>query len=222
MTLHLLFNLGYNLFTAMKENNFWGYCRVSTKEQGESFSLESQKQKLKRYGVLESRIAVEIASSGPEGSLCTLDRLIDTLSSGDTIVVTHFDRFGRNTISSLIRIKRLQDKNIRFISLDFPELTISTSSATQDFIMKVLFIVAEYDYKQRRERQRIGIEAAKKITGKYPGRKSILTKRLLDKIKSNYSLHTVKDIAKLCDISVPTVYKALRMLQLNKKNNTYT
>ena len=50
-------------FEKISQNNRYGYARVSSREQAENSSLQSQKAELMKLGVLEENIYLEIGSA---------------------------------------------------------------------------------------------------------------------------------------------------------------
>ena len=50
-------------FNKISQNKRYGYARVSSREQAENSSLESQKAELMKLGVLEENIYLEIGSA---------------------------------------------------------------------------------------------------------------------------------------------------------------
>jgi DNA invertase Pin-like site-specific DNA recombinase len=70
--------------------------------------------------------------------------------------------------------------------------------AVNKLIATNLAAIATFENKRQRERQRQGIEAARK-TGKYLGRKTVITKKLIDQVqdlKENKNLSMIQ-IAKI-------------------------
>ena len=131
-----------------------------------------------------------------------------TLKANDLLMVTKIDRCSRNTLEFLKLQEKLCRKNIDFISLDLPH---SNDMAVNRLISTTLAAIATFETERRKERQRQGIEAAKKA-GKYTGRKTLITKKLIDQVqnlkeKKNLS---VSEISKLLGISRPTIYKVLK------------
>ena len=51
------------IFEKISQNNRYGYARVSSREQAENSSLESQKTELMKLGVPEENIYLEIGSA---------------------------------------------------------------------------------------------------------------------------------------------------------------
>ena len=104
-----------------------GYARVSSTGQDLSVQLEKLKGCEKMFK--EKRSGVD--AGRPE-----LNRCLDYLREGDTLLVTKIDRLARST-SDLYRIvSTLADKGVAFKVLDDP--SIDTSSRTGKLIMGIL------------------------------------------------------------------------------------
>ena len=74
-----------------------------------------------------------------------------------------------------------------------------------------LSAMAEFENNRRKERQKQGIRAAQK-KGKYQGRKTVINKALIQKVKHLKETKnlSVTDISKLTGVSSPTIYKVLK------------
>lgn len=71
--------------------------------------------------------------------------------------------------------------------------------------------IATFENERRKERQRQVIAAAKKV-GKYAGRKTVITKKLIDQVqalKKNKNL-SITQIAKIAGRGQNTIYKLLK------------
>ena len=194
----------------MKINNKYGYVRISSKSQESNSSIESQKQQLIQNGIEEKNIFVEVGSGANEiKNRPVFQELINqTLKENDLLMVTKIDRCSRNTLEFLKLQDILFKKNITFVALDLPT---SVDLATNKLMATTLSAIAEFENNRRKERQRQGIRAAQK-EGKYKGRKTVITKALIQKVK--YFKETkdlsVGDISKLTGVSCPTIYKVLK------------
>jgi len=76
---------------------------------------------------------------------------------------------------------------------------------------KTLSAISEFENNRRRESQKQGILAAQK-KGKYQGRKTVIDKTLIQKVKYLKEVKelSVTDISKLTRVSCPTIYKVLK------------
>jgi DNA invertase Pin-like site-specific DNA recombinase len=87
--------------------------------------------------------------------------------------------------------------------------------AVNKLISTNLAAIATFENERRKERQRQGISAAKKA-GKYAGRKTVITKKLIDQVqdlKETENL-SITQIAKITGKGRNTIYKVLKE-QLN-------
>ena len=194
----------------MEIKNKYGYVRVSSKTQESNSSIESQKQQLIKNGIEEENIFVEVGSGANEiKNRSVFQKLINQkLKENDLLMVTKIDRCSRNTLEFLKLQDILFKKNITFVALDLPT---SVDLATNKLMATTLSAMAEFENNRRKERQKQGIRAAQK-KGKYQGRKTVINKALIQKVKHLKETKnlSVVDISKLTGVSCPTVYKVLK------------
>ena len=188
----------------------YGYARVSSKSQEENSSLESQKEEFLRLGVPEKNIRVEVGSAADNISERPIfyDLIDNQLKENDLLLVTKIDRCSRNTLEFLKLQEKLFKKGVTFISLDLP---YSNDMAVNKLIATNLAAIATFEHERRRERQRQGIQAAKKA-GKYLGRKTVITPKLIAEVKhlkEEKKLSNVQ-IAKITGRGKNTIYKILK------------
>ena len=139
-----------------------GYIRVSTQEQ----NTIRQEVMLTELGVDEVFID---KASGKNTQRPELQRMMDYVRQGDTVVVESISRFARNTRDLLELVERLTEKRVEFIS---KKEAIDTSTPTGKFMLTIFGAVAELEREYILQRQREGIEIAK-AQGVYTGRKPI-------------------------------------------------
>ena len=198
-------------FEKISKNNRYGYARVSSKEQAENSSLESQKDELIKLGVPEENIYLEVGSATDviENRPIFFKLLDQILKEGDLLAVTKLDRCSRNTLSFLQLKNQLAEKGVAFWVLDLPRDYLENSPSSQ-LISTALAAIAEFETARRRERQRQGIEAAKK-KNKYTGRKTVITKDLIQTVEKYKNLGvSVTEIARITGKSRSTIYKVLK------------
>ena len=198
------------MFDNIAKNCRYGYARVSSKSQEENSSLEFQKQEFLKLDVPEKNIQIEVASAADKISERPIFyNLIDhELKENDLLFVTKIDRCSRNTLEFLKLQEKLFKKDVTFISLDLP---YSNDMAVNKLIATNLAAIATFEHERRRERQRQGIQAAKKA-GKYRGRKTVITPKLIAEVKDlkeEKKLSNVQ-IAKITGRGKNTIYKILK------------
>lgn len=198
------------MFQNIPKNCRYAYARVSSQSQEQNSSLESQKQEFLKQGVPEKNIRIEVGSAADTISERPIFyHLIDhELKENDLLLVTKIDRCSRNTLEFLKLQEKLFKKNVTFISLDLP---YSNDMAVNKLIATNLAAIATFENERRKERQRQGIQAAKK-NGKYLGRKTVITSKLIAEVKhlkEKKKLSNVQ-IAKITGRGKNTIYKILK------------
>ena len=198
------------MFEEIPKNCRYAYARVSSKSQEDNSSLEFQKQEFLRLGVPKKNIRVEVGSAADS----IQDRPIfyhlieNELKENDLLLVTKIDRCSRNTFEFLKLQKKLFEKSVTFIALELP---FSNDMAVNQLIATNLAAIATFENERRKERQRQGIQAAKK-NGKYLGRKTVIEKKLIDQVK--YLKETkhlsITQVAKITGRARSTIYKILK------------
>ena len=136
-----------------------GYVRVSTEEQ----NTARQEIMLRELGVDE--LFVDRAS-GKNADRPELNRMMNFVRRGDTVIVESISRFSRNTRDLLDLVERLTEKQVEFVSR---KEAIDTTTPTGKFMLTVFAAVAELEREYVLQRQREGIAIAKQ-QGKYRGR----------------------------------------------------
>lgn len=136
-----------------------GYVRVSTEEQ----NTARQEIMLRELGVDE--LFVDRAS-GKNADRTELNRMMNFVRRGDTVIVESISRFARNTRDLLDLVEQLIAKQVEFVSR---KEAIDTTTPTGKFMLTVFAAVAELEREYILQRQREGIAIAKQ-QGKYRGR----------------------------------------------------
>ena len=139
-----------------------GYVRVSTTDQNPL----RQEELMKSLGVDEIYID---KTSGKNLQRPELQKMLEYVRRGDTVIVESISRFARNTRDLLDLVDRLNSKDVDFVS---QKEAIDTTTPTGKFMLTVFAAVAELEREYLLQRQREGIELAKQA-GKYTGRKPI-------------------------------------------------
>lgn len=139
-----------------------GYIRVSTQEQ----NTIRQEVLMKSLGVDEIYID---RMSGKNANRPELQKMMEYVRKGDTVIVESISRFARNTRDLLELVEKLTAKGVEFVSR---KEAIDTTTPTGKFMLTVFGAVAELEREYILHRQREGIAIAKE-QGKYKGRKPI-------------------------------------------------
>lgn len=175
-----------------------GYARVSTTDQ----DLDIQITKLKAAGC--EIVRSETGSGASRDGRTELETVLQFVRAGDELVVHRLDRLGRSTRDVLNLVYELDNKGA---SLRILEPEITTAGDMGRMVITVLGMVADMELKFIKDRQRAGIEAAKK-KGVYKGRKKTVDEMAIrDLAQKGISK---AQIARDLGISRMTVYRTLR------------
>ncbi len=182
-----------------------GYARTSTTDQ--EAGLEAQLKVLHEAGC--SKVFQEQASSITERP--QLERALEYLRGGDTLVVTKVDRLARSTVGLWDIVKRLEavdDGGVGLRVLNLGGETVDTKSATGKLILTIFAGFAQFEREMMLERQREGIAKAR-ADGKYLGRKPTARLKAEEARKLHADGLTVSEVAKRLGIGRGSVYRAL-------------
>ena len=135
----------------MKNTKCYIYTRVSTSMQVDGYSLDAQKDKLKRYAEFQEMVVVgEYCDEGKSGKNIDgrpqfLQMLKDIEAMKDKVqyvLVFKLSRFGRNAADVLSSLQRMQDYGVNLICV---EDGIDSSKDSGKLMISVLSAVAEIE-----------------------------------------------------------------------------
>lgn len=185
-----------------------GYVRVSTGHQ----NTDRQREALLKAGVAPRDIFTD-KQSCKDFSRPQYQKLKEQLVAGDTVVILDLDRLGRSyseMSEEWFDIVKTRKCNIKIIN--FPLLNTASEKAglegrlIADIVFNLLSYVAERERKHSLERQREGIEAAKRRGVKF-GRPKVEKPTDFPDVYAKVQRHEI------------TAREAMK--QLNLKSNSY-
>ena len=143
--------------------NVYGYVRVSTSEQNEDRQLIA----MNTVQVPERNIYMD-KQSGKDFKRPMYMRMLKRLKQDDVLYIKSIDRLGRDYEEVLEQWRMLtKEKKVDIVVLDMPLLDTRRGrdlmgTFLSDIVLQVLSFVAENERKNIRERQKEGIEAARR------------------------------------------------------------
>lgn len=135
----------------MRKKNCYIYTRVSTSMQVDGFSLDAQKDKLRKYAEFQDfNISGEYSDEGKSGKSIEgrleFQRMLSDIASGadnvDYVLVFKLSRFGRNAADVLNSLQQMQDYGVNLICV---EDGIDSSKDSGKLMISVLSAVAEIE-----------------------------------------------------------------------------
>lgn len=186
-----------------------GYARVSTVGQ----DYETQKEILESEGC--EKIFVEKVTGTSTAPRKELQKALEHLRKGDTLIVTKIDRLARSIIDLNNIVGELVEKgvNVRFISENMEFKGDSNANSLQTLLFNVLGSFAQFERDLIVERTTEGRERAKK-QGKHLGRPAQPEKEVKRALKlyaeREQNGMSVNDIVKTTGVPRSTIYAKIR------------
>ena len=178
-----------------------GYARVSTEDQ----SLDHQVDALNKAGC--DKVFTEKVSGSGKRNQPELDRVLEVLRPGDTLVINKLDRLGRN-MGKLIKLtEELQQNDIELISL---QDNIDTNTAMGKAMFRMIMVMGEMERDLLAERTRAGLQAARR-RGRVGGRPRVDKKTVESALKLYDTRdYTVSEIEEMTGVKPATLYRRLK------------
>ena len=183
-----------------------GYARVSTDDQNLSLQIDA----LTKHGIPKSAIYMD-KLSGAKTERPGLTKCLQTLRTGDILVVWRLDRLGRSMRHLITLVEDLRNRGVGFRSLN--EGAIDTAHASGELIFNIFSALAQFERRLIQERTKAGLAAAR-ARGRNGGRPKVDANEpkvvLAKKLHADKSLE-VADICKKLNVSRSTFYRYVRM-----------
>lgn len=173
-----------------------GYVRVSSEDQNPDRQLDGQKL---------DRIFTD-KTSGKSIDRPALSECLSYIRSGDTLVVHSMDRLARNLDDLRSIVKSLTDQQIRVEFIKESLTFTGEDSPMSTLLLSMMGAFAEFERSLIRERQREGIEIAKK-NGKYKGRRKSFSREEIEILRQQIKSGIPKaKLARDYKVSRQTIY----------------
>ncbi|ADZ83137.1 Resolvase domain [Cellulosilyticum lentocellum DSM 5427] len=188
----------------------YGYARCSTNENKQD--INRQKRELKALGgVVEKNIYWEY-ESGTKVDRIELNKLLERVAEGDTIVATEVSRITRSTKQLCEIVETVKRKHLKLIIGGFiVDCSKGELDAMTDGMLKMMGVFAEMERNMISERVRSGMANAV-INGRQIGRPKLSEENLPSIFikhypKYRYNQINKTELAKICGVSRQSIYK---------------
>ena len=182
----------------MKHCTF-GYARVSTEQQ----NLDRQLDMLTQYGV---DYIFNEKMTGTKRNRLELNKLLDRLMAGDTVVVESLSRLGRSTKDLIELVELFEKKRVHLVSL---KEQIDTSTPAGKLLFTLMSAIAQFERDVIAERTREGLNAAR-ARGRIGGRPRANEQKVRQAVKLYQTgQYSVREIEELTGVKKSTLYRRL-------------
>ena len=192
----------------------YGYARCSTNEKMQD--INRQVRELKRQGASDETIYLEY-ESGAKTDRAELNKLLSAVNSGDTVAATEVSRITRSTKQLCEIIEFAREKHLKLILGNFVVDCSKALDPMTEGMLKMMGVFSEIERNITSQRVKSGMENAK-AKGKQIGRPTVTADDIPSVFYKHYPKYrqgqlSKKDLSRLCELSYPTVYKYLKLIE---------
>lgn len=184
-----------------------GYIRVSSEGQ----NIARQKKSLSDNGCTEFYIE---KISGASMERPKLNEMLDSLNTGDVVIVHEISRLSRSTKDLLTIVEIMKVKGAKLKSITDSWLDLSDDNPMSELLFTIFSGLAQFEREMIKQRQKEGIEIAKS-EGKYRGKKTKLIEggkeeqRMKAIIAAYKQGKSINDIRMTFRVGTGTIYRLL-------------
>lgn len=179
------------------------YARVSTEEQ----NLDRQLDQLIQYGVDKRNIYMEKVT-GTKREREQLNKMINELQEGDTVIISDLTRISRSTKDLLEIVSSIKDRGASIKSIKDTWLDTTSNNPYNDFLLTVMSGLSQLERDLISQRTKEGLASAK-ARGRNGGRPSKQNEKKDAVIALADSGMRIADIVKQTGLSRSTVNRIL-------------
>ena len=192
----------------------YGYARCSTNETMQD--INRQIRELKQQGATDQTIYREY-ESGTKVNRAELQKLLNIVKPGDTILATEVSRITRSTKQLCDIIELAKNRKIKLVLGTFVVDCRKELDPMTEGMLKMMGVFAELERNMISQRVKSGMENAK-AKGKAIGRPPVTADSIPNIFYKHYPKYkkgeiNKKEFSRLCSLSYPTIYKYLRIIE---------
>ena len=194
----------------------YGYARCSlAEEKGQDLNLNRQTRELTAAGAEE---IITEREHGDAKKKPNLDFLLEHMEEGSTLIVCEVSRLSRSVLQFCEIMETIKEKHLRLVVLG--SITVDCRSGEIDpmsaAFLQMASIFSELEKNILRARVRSGLANARE-KGKQLGRRPITKEDIPAVFLKYYHFFqsgnmNVSELARICGLSRPTIYKYLKMV----------
>ncbi len=192
----------------------YGYARCSTNESLQD--INRQIRELKQQGA-EDRSIYQEYESGIKENRVELQKLLDIVKPGDTVLATEVSRITRSTKQLCNIIDLAKSRKIKLVLGSFIVDCRRELDPMTEGMLKMMGVFAELERNIISQRVKSGMENAK-AKGKTIGRPVVTANDIPAIFYKHYPMYkngqiNKRELSRLCSLSYPTIYKYLNIVE---------
>ena len=183
----------------------YGYCRVSTIKQGkDGNSLDAQKELLISAGAEE---IFEEKFTGTKIQRPELDKLLEKIKPGDTLIVTKLDRIARSISKGTELIEKLIDMGV---TVNILNLGVLDNTPASRLVRNIFLAFAEFERDMIVERTTEGKEVARLKENYREGRPKKFRREQIEHALNLLEDNSYSMVSDMTGISISTLKREKR------------
>lgn len=185
-----------------------GYMRISTLHEHQKF--DRQEEQLKDMGcdvIYGDRL------SGAKRERPELNKMLDDLQEGDTVIIVSIDRLSRSTRDLLDLVELIKEKGASLKSIQDSWLNTTDESPMADFLLTVMGALGQMERAMAQQRVKEGMAVAMR-KGANVGRPKVNAKKMehaLELYKKGE--HSIKEIVEITGVSKATLFRKVKEIK---------
>ena len=192
----------------------YGYARCSTNEKQQD--INRQVRELKQQGATDRTIYLEY-ESGTKADRAEFGKLLDIVRPGDTILATEVSRITRSTKQLCEIIEFAKRQRIKLVMGTFVVDCSRELDPMTEGMLKMMGVFSEMERNIISQRVKSGMDNAK-AKGKAIGRPPVTADNIPGIFYKHYPKYkkgeiNKKELSRICNLSYPTVYKYLHIIE---------
>lgn len=194
----------------------YGYARCSTDENRQD--INRQKRELRALGCIDEKNMYWEYESGTKVDRVELNKLLDVVQEGDTIIATEVSRITRSTKQLCQIIEIVQQRKIKLVIGAFVvDCSKGELDPMTEGMLKMMGVFAEMERNMISQRVKSGMANAK-AKGKKVGRPTVQIDSLPNSFIRHYPKYKSKEInqvefARLCDCTRQSIAKYIKIYE---------
>lgn len=192
----------------------YGYARCSTNEDLQD--INRQVRELKQQGATDTTIYKEY-ESGTKVNRAELQKLLNIVQNGDTIISTEVSRITRSTKQLCEILELAKERKIKLILGTFIVDCTNSLDPMTEGMLKMMGVFSELERNITSERVKSGMQNAK-AKGKQIGRPAVTADNIPSIFYKHYPKYkkgeiNKKEFSRICNLSYPTIYKYIHLVE---------
>jgi len=180
----------------------YGYLRVSTRGQEKSGNgLQAQRETVILQGA-DPDLVYQDVFTGVKCDRPELNKLLEVLEQGDTLIASKLDRVARSVIQGVAVIEKLVQKGV---TINILNMGIFDNRPANRFQLQIMLAMAEFERELIRERMQEGKAVARQKEGYREGRKPKWNIKQYNHAMNLLQNHSYKEVAEITGIPIPTL-----------------